>query len=79
MPPKARIVAAGITCKDLAARARIHPSTLSRYLAGQRRCGGRQADIVLAFNRITRQAMGTTEFWGALWSGQTWRKGNKHG
>ena len=63
---KAKIIAAGLKLGQLAARARISPSTLSDYLAGRIRNVHGQFRIHRAFCNLTGGELTAREFWGKL-------------
>ncbi len=63
---KAKIVAAGVTCRQLAAAARRSPQTVSDCLAGRNRNIHTQIEILLAYCQLTGEQMSVRQFWGAL-------------
>jgi len=63
---KARLVTAGITCRQLAAAARRSPQTVSDCLAGRNRNIHTQIEILLAYCQLTGETLSVREFWGAL-------------
>ena len=63
---KAKIIAAGLTLRQVAGRAGMAQSTLSDYLAGRIRNVHGQIDVLLAFTALTGESMTVREFWGSL-------------
>ncbi|MBE3100344.1 MAG: hypothetical protein IMZ44_24760 [Planctomycetes bacterium] len=59
-------MAAGIKLIDLAAAARIAPSTLSQYLSGQLHNPETQFTIWRRFRRLSGSRITLLEFWGPL-------------
>jgi len=66
--PKLRIMAAGLTCRQVAAGAGIAASTLSNYMAGRRRGREAQGRIAAAFAALAGRAIGPRRFWGDLYT-----------
>lgn len=62
--PKARIIAAGLSCGLVARTAEVEPYTVSRYLAGRRRRRATQEAIWAAYRELSGSRVGFHHFWG---------------